>query len=65
MYGNWLDNLVNSSDEEVIIWSIRNTKGPQTYLVQSEDRVTDNFELKEKKRLEEMIKDWIDVSILL
>lgn len=62
-YGDRLDDLVDSSDKQVIIWLVRNTKGPRAQPTQSKDGVAGNSELEEEEGLEEMIEDGMDVSI--
>lgn len=65
MYINKLDNPVNNSDEKDIIWLVKNTKDPQAYLAQLENRVTGNSELEEKERLKEMIEKRMDINIFM
>lgn len=63
MYSDRLNYLDNNSDKEVIIWIVRNTKGFQAQPTQSEDGVASNSKLEKEERLEEMIKDGMDVGI--
>lgn len=62
IYSNRFDKLVDSSDEKIIIWPIRNITDSRAQPAQSKIRVTGNFDHEEEEILKEMIEDGMDIS---